>query len=104
MLPVLVALTVALVWLLSVGLAQLRAVDAAREAARASARGEADADVIGRAGRIAPEGAVVTLERTGDTVTARVSGSVGPPGGGLLDSIASVAIAAEAVAAIEGDP
>ena len=39
-LPLLVAVTLAMVWLVAVGLAQMRATDAAREAARALARGE----------------------------------------------------------------
>ena len=38
-LPLLLAVTVGLVWLLAVGAAQVRVVDAAREAARAAARG-----------------------------------------------------------------
>ncbi|MFI2708388.1 TadE family type IV pilus minor pilin, partial [Nocardioides sp. CER28] len=38
-LPALVAVTIGLVWLLSVGAAQVRTVDAARETARALARG-----------------------------------------------------------------
>ena len=37
-LPLLLAVTVGLVWLLSVAAAQLRVVDAARESARAAAR------------------------------------------------------------------
>ena len=48
-LPLLVAVTVGLVWLLAVGAAQLRVVDAARETARAVARGD-DAGGGGRAG------------------------------------------------------
>ena len=39
-LPLLVAVTIGLVWLLSVGAAQVRTVDAARETARAVARGD----------------------------------------------------------------
>ena len=39
-LPLLLAVTVGLVWLLSVGAAQIRTVDAARETARAVARGD----------------------------------------------------------------
>ena len=40
-LPLLVAVTLGLVWLLAVGAAQVRTVDAARETARAVARGDA---------------------------------------------------------------
>ena len=38
--PLLVAVTIGLVWLLSVGAAQIQVVDAARETARAVARGD----------------------------------------------------------------
>ena len=38
--PLLLSLTIGLVWLLSIGAAQVRMVDAAREAARATARGD----------------------------------------------------------------
>ena len=43
MLPVLVAFTLGLVWLVAVAAAQVRVVDAARETARVAARGESDA-------------------------------------------------------------
>ena len=48
-LPLLVAVSLGLVWLLAVGAAQVRAVDAARETARALARGDDQAH-RGRAG------------------------------------------------------
>ena len=41
--PVLVSLTIGLVWLLTIGVAQVRMVDAARETARAGARGDTEA-------------------------------------------------------------
>ena len=46
--PMLVSLTIGLVWLLSIGIAQVRIVDAARETARASARGDPDAVAVAR--------------------------------------------------------
>ncbi len=61
--------------------AQLRCVDAAREAGRAAARGEPDAAGIGR--RVAPDGARVTVQTGGDTVRAAVSVRVRPFGGWL---------------------
>ncbi|BBZ78085.1 hypothetical protein MANY_34220 [Mycolicibacterium anyangense] len=52
--------------------AQLRCVDAAREAARLAARGDTvAADAAAR--RVAPPGAGVELRRTGGFVEARVS-------------------------------
>jgi hypothetical protein len=74
--------------------AQLRCIDAAREAARLTARGEQDrAEELAR--RLAPSGAVVDLSVRGDEVTARVS----------ADSVAAllpgIEIGAEAAAVLE---
>ncbi|KQS68619.1 TadE family type IV pilus minor pilin [Modestobacter sp. Leaf380] len=60
--------------------AQLRCVDAAREGARAAARGESSALVTSLAGRAGPDGAVVTSTVTGDQVTVTVSARVQPLG------------------------
>ena len=77
--------------------AQLRCVDAAREAARLTARGEpARAEDIAR--RIAPRGAVVAVTVRGDEVTARVSAN---PAAGLLPG---VDVGAEAAAVLEPGP
>ncbi len=74
--------------------AQLRCVDAAREAARLTARGEPGrAEDLAR--RIAPRGAVVAVTVKGDEITARVSAD---PVAGLLPGIE---IGAEAVALLE---
>ncbi|QZA07478.1 pilus assembly protein [Mycolicibacter heraklionensis] len=72
--------------------AQIRCVDAAREAARLAARGDVPA-VTAVVRRLAPAGATVRLRSEGDVVVARVSAQpVLLPG---------LAIAAEAVAAAE---
>ena len=74
--------------------AQLRCVDAAREAARLTARGEQDrAENLAR--RIAPRGAMVQVSVRGDEVTARVSVD---PVAGLLPGIE---VGAEAAAVLE---
>ncbi|MGH3707042.1 MAG: TadE family type IV pilus minor pilin [Pseudonocardiaceae bacterium] len=74
--------------------AQLRCVDAAREAARLTARGDHDrAEELAR--RVAPRGAVVAVIVRGDEVTARVSAN---PVAGLLPGIE---VKAEAVAVLE---
>lgn len=100
-LPLLVLLTAALCWLLAVGAAQVRAVDAARETARLAARGDTDAVAIDAGRRVAPSGAQVVLSRGGDDVTARVIGAVPLPGG-LLDRLLPPArVQAEATAAVE---
>lgn len=98
--PLLVALTAGLVWMLAVGAAQVRVIDASREAARAVARGDDATSAQGLATRIAPEGARVRVE-VGEaevvvTTTARVRGP-----GGLLGALPGVTVTAEAVATVE---
>ena len=60
--------------------AQLRCVDAAREGARAAARGESASVVADLAARAAPDGAQVARRVTGDRVTVTVSARVHPLG------------------------
>ncbi|GAA1943430.1 TadE family protein [Nocardioides hwasunensis] len=101
--PLLVALTAGLVWMLAVGAAQVRVIDASREAARAVARGD---DVVAAetlALRVAPEGSRVSIsiEASRVVVTTRVRVS-GP--GGLLGSLPGVTVTADAVALAEEDP
>lgn len=98
--PLLLAVTVALVWLLSLSLAQVRAVDAAREIARGVARGEsaASAELLGR--RVAPPGARFEITTEGDLVRVTVTAAVKPPGGALL-RFPWATLTAEAVAALE---
>ena len=55
-LPLLVAVTIGLVWLLAIGSAQVRAVDAARETARAVARGDSESEAVARGAQVAPPG------------------------------------------------
>jgi len=74
--------------------AQLRCVDAAREAARLTARGEPDrAEQLAR--RIAPRGATIAVTVSGDDVLARVSANPVP---GLLPGLQ---VGAEAAAVME---
>jgi Flp pilus assembly protein TadG len=56
--------------------AQLRCVDAAREGARAAARGESDALVARMVADAAPDGAVTELGGDGETVRVTVSATV----------------------------
>lgn len=101
-LPTLLAVTTALVWLLSVGAAQVRTVDAAREAARAAARGEDPAAAVAAGERVAPEGVGVSVATEGDRVVARATGRVPGPGG-LFGFLPGADVSAEAVAAVEPD-
>jgi Flp pilus assembly protein TadG len=98
-LPLLVVLTLALVWLLSLATAQVRLVDAARETARAVARGDPDAAAIERA-HVAAPGSTVTLTRTGQDVTVSVTATVRGPGG-LLARIPGAELQATAISALE---
>lgn len=98
--PILVALTAGLVWMLAVGAAQVRVIDASREAARVVARGDDVAAAEAVATRIAPEDARVRVE-VGDTqVVVTTSARVAGPGG-LLASLPGVTVSSEAVATME---
>jgi Flp pilus assembly protein TadG len=101
-LPILVAVTIGLVWLLSVGAAQIRVVDAARETARAVARGDADGEAVARGREVAPDGASVTVSRGAGEVRAVASGEVRGPGG-IFGFLPGVTVRSEAVAAAEED-
>jgi Flp pilus assembly protein TadG len=79
-LPVLLLVLAGAVAAVTVVGAQLRCVDAAREAARAAARGDSEAQVISIAGRVAPDGARARVSGGGDEVTVTVSAVVAPLG------------------------
>jgi Flp pilus assembly protein TadG len=79
-LPVLVFVLAGAVAAVVVVGAQLRCVDAAREAARAAARGEPAAVVTGVAADAAPDGAVTEIGGDGETVRVTVSATVSPLG------------------------
>ena len=98
--PLLLSLTVGLVWLLSVGAAQIRMVDAAREAARAAARGDPVAEAESRAEQIAPPGSTIAVTSGERDVVSTATGSVDAPGG-LLGFLPAVRLQARAVAARE---
>ncbi|MCP3421980.1 TadE family protein [Nocardioides pinisoli] len=98
--PLLVALTAGLVWMLAVGAAQVRVVDASREAARAVARGDDVTSAQGVALRIAPEGARVRVEVGATDVVVTTSVRVSGPGG-LLGALPGVTVTADAVAVVE---
>ncbi|MCU1676363.1 MAG: hypothetical protein JWM93_1121 [Frankiales bacterium] len=82
---------------LSVVLAQLHCVDAARAAARVAARGESPAAVEFAARERAPAGAVITTQRDATTVRVSVSASVA-----FVAPLPSYDVSAVAVAAVEG--
>lgn len=98
--PLLVALTVGLVWMLAVGAAQVRVIDASREAARAVARGDDVTSAEAVALRIAPDLARVRIEVGDSQVVVTTSAPVSGPGG-LLSSLPGVTVTADAVALVE---
>ena len=100
-LPVLVAVALALVWVMALAVTQVRVVDAARETARAAARDEPADTAVALGRQVAPDGARIDLDRSDDLVRVRVSTEVGGPGG-LLRFLPGVEVDAEAVAAREG--
>jgi len=99
-LPLLVAVTVGLVWLLSVGAAQIRVVDAARETARAVARGDDRAAAVALGQRVAPDGATFAITGAGDEVHVEAEAWADGPGG-LFGFLPRVRLHAEAVTSSE---
>jgi Flp pilus assembly protein TadG len=98
--PLLVALTAGLVWMLAVGAAQVRVVDASREAARAVARGDDPSSAEAVALQIAPDGARVRIEVAADQVSVATTARIAGPGG-LLAALPGVTVSADAVALVE---
>lgn len=78
-LPLLVVVTWALVWLVSLGSFQAELVDAARETARALARGDAEAAAIARGEDSAPTGTTITIARVGAQVKVTAAHAVPAP-------------------------
>jgi len=99
-LPLLLALTVALAWLLAVGAAQIRVVDGARETARMLARGDTETGAVGRGSEVAGPGSRVRVSHEGDRVSVTVTRAFDGPGG-VLQVLPSVDLTATAVAATE---
>ena len=99
-LPVLVALTIGLVWLVAVAVAQVRVVDAAREAARVAARGETDAAATEEGREVAHRSDVIEIDRDGDVVRVHTSAEVEGPGG-LFRFLPGLDVRSRAVARVE---
>jgi Flp pilus assembly protein TadG len=98
--PLLVALCAGLVWVLALGAAQVRVIDASREAARAVARGDDVSSAEAVARRIAPDGSRVRIDVGEGQVVVLTRARVPGPGG-LLASLPGVTVSAEAVALVE---
>lgn len=98
--PVLVALTLGLVWLVGLAVAQVRVVDAGREAARVAARGGSVQEATQAARAVAPEGARVRVQVGEGRVTVDVRARVRGPGG-LFRALPAATVSGRAVAARE---
>jgi hypothetical protein len=99
-LPVLVLFTLTMAWLVCVGLTQLRALDAAREVARAAARTDEASAALGLGRRVAPDGSRVSVRQDQHDVVATVVSPVRAPGG-LLGHLGSTHVTATAISARE---
>lgn len=99
-LPLLVAITLGLAWLLSLAATQVRVVDAAREVARAVARDEGRSSALALGRRVAPDGSRIEVRGTEDTVVVRVRAQV-HGALGLFAFLPAVDVHADAVAAKE---
>lgn len=99
-LPALVLVVIAALWTLSLGLMQLRCADAAREAARAAARGDDPAIVRQVAEAVAPAGAVVEVTEHDGLVVVEVAVEVRPPVP-FADRLPAPTVSAESVAVEE---
>ena len=78
-LPVLAVLVIGAVFAVAAITAQLRCVDAAREAALRASRG--DGDAVAAAGRLAPPGARISVRQDGSLVRVSVRADVRPLAG-----------------------
>jgi hypothetical protein len=85
--PALVLVLGSCLWALTVVMAELQCIDAARAAARIAARGDGDARARAAALEAAPAGSTVTITRRGGLVrvVVRASGGSGPLGIGMLE-------------------
>jgi Flp pilus assembly protein TadG len=102
-LPVLLVVLAAAVWVVACVAAELRCVDAARTGARAAARGDAPASVSAATSAVAPRGAEVDVASAGGEVTVVVRAVV-HPFGAALSRLPGTAVAARATAVLESSP
>lgn len=99
-LPFLVLVTLALTWMIAIGISQVRCLDAAREAARVAARGDGTAAAISVASQVAPAGSQVEFHEGKGLVQVVVTVRAAPPVPFLGNALA-VRLSATATAAQE---
>ncbi len=98
--PFAVAFAFLLLWIVSLGLTQVRITDASREAARMIARGEAVQDAKDVARRHAPAGAKVSVDTESGLVTVTVTARSRMPLP-YFSSVGSRTMKADSVATVE---
>lgn len=105
MLPVLVILMAVALWSIAIAADRLSCLDAARDGARAAARGESATAVAAIAEAAGPAGSAVEVAHAGDQVSVVVRVRVGPASG-VLARLPAPVVAATAVARSEvaGEP
>lgn len=101
-LPIFALFALAMVWLVSVAITQVRVVDAARDAARAVARGDDDGAVVSAARRTAGADATVVIHQAAGLVSVTVSERTAAPRW-LLVPLPSVTVTSESTVAAEDD-
>ncbi|MDQ3486021.1 MAG: pilus assembly protein [Actinomycetota bacterium] len=101
-LPIVAAFALALVWMVSVGIAQIQVVDAARDAARGAARGDDRESAVAAARRAAPRNADIDVSFTADTVHVSVTSEQAGPGW-LLVPLPVLTVRAESTVEVEDD-
>jgi hypothetical protein len=95
-----VAMVMGLAWLVSMGVAKVQVVDAARETVRAVARDEPRGRAVELGGRIAPPGSRFSVVDEGRTVRVQVTATVRGPGG-MFGFLPAIEVDADASAAKE---
>ncbi len=101
-LPLVAGFALVLVWVVSLGIAQVRTVDAARDAARGLARGDDKSAAIALAQRTAPDGASVSIAEFDSSVKVSVSLRVEAPGW-LLVPLPAVSLGSASTVEVEDD-
>lgn len=99
-LTALVVVLLAMLWVVTLVGWQARCLDAARDAARALARGESAASSRSEASRSAPPGAQIQIDVVGDLAIATVGLQARPPWP-ILSALPAVSLEGKAVVVIE---
>lgn len=99
-LPVVAAFALVLVWVVSVGVAQIQVVDAARDAARALARGDDRSVAVSVARRAAPAHADIDVAYGTSTVKVSVESEHSGPGW-LMVALPTLTVRAQSTVEVE---